>query len=391
MLRLWNKAILQTDWRRRDEIIDTLFLLGEGFYNEVHFNRVLRVEEKRTERSKRSFLLLLLNVSSVVEVHSTVSFLKKLRKALLSCLRETDIIGWFRNHSVIGIIFTEIRPISEVSMNQLTYRLREELHRILDLNEVDQIKMSFHVYPQKTEQRVQRKGDRKSGGGGYPKIETRKYGNKFALRIKRVMDVIGSLICLATLSPLFLIIALTIKFTSEGPVLFKQERLGLHGQRFTFLKFRSMHTKCDESPHQDYIRDFIGGPNSTIGSQKEGGAIIYKMSKDHRVTSIGALLRKSSLDELPQFINVLKGEMSLVGPRPPIPYEYDLYDFWHRRRLLELKPGITGLWQVKGRSSTTFDDMVRLDLQYLKKWSLWLDVKILFKTPWAVFSGKGAY
>ena len=388
MLRLWHKPSFLVNKQRSNEIVDNLSLLQEGFYSEVHFNRVLCVEEKRTERSKKPFLLLLLNVSSLVEEHPAVHFHKTLGKVVVSCLRETDIIGWFENHAVIGVILTEIRSIGEDSTNQLTYRLREAFRRILDLNEIDQIKMSFHVYP---EEKAQRKDERKFRRGGYPKIQTGKHSKRFSLKIKRLMDVIGSLVILAIFSPLFLIVALAIKFTSEGPVLFKQERLGLHGERFTFLKFRSMHTNCDERPHQDYIRDFIGGPKSTIGSQNEGGPIIYKMNNDHRITSIGEFLRKTSLDEFPQFINVLRGEMSLVGPRPPIPYEYDLYDIWHRRRLLELKPGITGLWQVKGRSSATFDDMVRFDLQYVRKWSLWLDVKILFKTPGAVFSGKGAY
>jgi lipopolysaccharide/colanic/teichoic acid biosynthesis glycosyltransferase len=118
---------------------------------------------------------------------------------------------------------------------------------------------------------------------------------------------------------------------------------------------------------------------------------VYKLREDPRITPLGKILRKTSLDELPQFINVLRGDMSLVGPRPPLPYELTSYSRWHRSRLLETKPGITGLWQVNGRSSTTFDEMVRLDLRYARAWSLWLDLKILFKTPWAVFWGQGAY
>ncbi len=115
------------------------------------------------------------------------------------------------------------------------------------------------------------------------------------------------------------------------------------------------------------------------------------MTSDQRITPLGRILRKTSLDELPQFFNVLKGEMSLVGPRPPIPYEYEIYDIWHRNRVRTMKPGITGLWQVEGRSRRTFDDMVRLDLKYIGKWSIWLDLKILLKTPWVVVSGNGGY
>jgi lipopolysaccharide/colanic/teichoic acid biosynthesis glycosyltransferase len=117
----------------------------------------------------------------------------------------------------------------------------------------------------------------------------------------------------------------------------------------------------------------------------------YKITKDPRVTPVGHFLRKTSLDELPQFFNVLLGDMSLVGPRPAIPYECEEYDVWHRRRLLEMKPGITGLWQVRGRSATTFDEMVRIDIKYVQEWSLWLDIKIILQTPWVVLKGKGAY
>jgi lipopolysaccharide/colanic/teichoic acid biosynthesis glycosyltransferase len=152
------------------------------------------------------------------------------------------------------------------------------------------------------------------------------------------------------------------------------------------FKFRSMYSDCDSKKHQEYICKYI--------QEKENAAVepgVFKLNNDVRITPAGKILRKTSLDELPQLINVLKGEMSLVGPRPPIPYECDLYDVWHRRRLLRCKPGITGLWQVTGRSRTTFDDMVRLDLQYISDWSLWLDIKILLKTPGAVFGGDGAF
>jgi lipopolysaccharide/colanic/teichoic acid biosynthesis glycosyltransferase len=147
-----------------------------------------------------------------------------------------------------------------------------------------------------------------------------------------------------------------------------------------------MYTNSDPAKHKDYIRKYIGEQKNAA---VEPG--VFKLKNDLRITPVGRLLRKTSLDELPQLINVLKGEMSLVGPRPPIPYECELYDIWHKRRLLSCKPGITGLWQVTGRSRTTFDEMVRLDLKYINEWSLWLDLKILLKTPKAVLSGEGAY
>ena len=153
-----------------------------------------------------------------------------------------------------------------------------------------------------------------------------------------------------------------------------------------------MYINNDPAIHQKYIKKFIseqGNYSQEEVNKREKN--IYKIANDPRITPLGNFLRKASLDEFPQFINVVKGEMSLVGPRPPIPYELESYAIWHKRRVLEVKPGITGLWQVKGRSSTTFDESVRLDLKYIREWSLWLDMKILFKTPWAVISCKGAY
>jgi lipopolysaccharide/colanic/teichoic acid biosynthesis glycosyltransferase len=210
------------------------------------------------------------------------------------------------------------------------------------------------------------------------------------LKIKRAMDILGSLTGILLFCPPMLVIAASIKLTSRGHVLFRQQRLGLLGKPFTFLKFRSMRAACDPSLHKAYVTKLIKGENSEINKGTADQAV-YKITHDPRVTPIGRFLRKSSLDELPQFFNVLKGDMSLVGPRPPIPYECDQYKRWHCRRVLEVKPGITGLWQVSGRSSTTFDEMVRLDLKYVRTWDLWLDIKILFKTFWAVISAKGGY
>jgi lipopolysaccharide/colanic/teichoic acid biosynthesis glycosyltransferase len=157
-----------------------------------------------------------------------------------------------------------------------------------------------------------------------------------------------------------------------------------------FLKFRSMYVNNDAAVHKEYVQSLIAGKAAKQPSNGNGHGV-YKLTKDSRITRVGSFLRKTSLDELPQFLNVLKGEMSLVGPRPPVPYEVEAYDIWHRRRLLEAKPGITGLWQVSGRSRVTFDDMVRLDLHYARTWSPWMDIKILWRTPGAVVLGEGAH
>lgn len=210
------------------------------------------------------------------------------------------------------------------------------------------------------------------------------------LIIKRIIDIIGSFIGLVIFFPVMFIIGILIKATSKGPVLFKQKRVGYHGKEFNFFKFRSMKIESDDTIHQEYVKKLIQGNTEEI-NQGDEKKPVYKISNDPRITSIGHIIRKTSLDELPQFFNVIKGDMSLVGPRPPIPYELESYQPWHLRRVLEVKPGITGLWQVYGRSRTTFDEMVRLDLQYVSHRNLILDIKLLFKTLTLFFNSEGAY
>ena len=206
--------------------------------------------------------------------------------------------------------------------------------------------------------------------------------------LKRVLDVTASGVLLALLSPLFLLIAALIKLKSPGPVFFKQARVGEFGKPFMMLKFRTMRVNADNAIHKAFVSQLIKGTAPDGGAATKDAP--FKIENDPRVTAIGRLLRRTSLDELPQLWNVLRGEMSLVGPRPPLAYEVEQYKPWHYRRVLEAKPGITGLWQVSGRSRTTFDDMVRLDLRYAKNSSAWTDIKILMATPRAVVSGKGA-
>jgi lipopolysaccharide/colanic/teichoic acid biosynthesis glycosyltransferase len=203
------------------------------------------------------------------------------------------------------------------------------------------------------------------------------------------MDIVGSVLGLLLCFPVLAIIALAIKLTSSGPVLFRQVRLGQYGKKFTFLKFRSMYVGSGHKIHEEYVKQFIMGVSDTgqaAGSQQK----LYKLTADPRITPVGRFLRNTSLDELPQFLNVLLGHMSLVGPRPPVIYEFERYDLWHKQRLQALKPGITGLWQVDGRSRVKFDEMVRLDIRYARSWSIWLDIKILLHTPRAVISRTGA-
>jgi len=208
--------------------------------------------------------------------------------------------------------------------------------------------------------------------------------------LKRGMDIVGSCLGLLLFSPFMALTAIAIKMTSRGPAVFKQDRLGKSGWRFSFYKFRSMYWNVDDEIHREYVSSLINGKNEEV-NQGEAKKPLYKMKSDPRVTPIGKIIRKTSIDELPQLLNVLKGEMSLVGPRPPLPYEVQEYKPWHLRRILMVKPGITGLWQVDGRSQTSFDDMVRLDLRYAQNESLWLDIKLLVKTVRAVLRPSGAF
>jgi len=209
------------------------------------------------------------------------------------------------------------------------------------------------------------------------------------LVVKRLIDV-GAALMVAILGfPFFLAVALLIKLTSRGPVFYSQKRIGEHGRGFTLFKFRTMRQDSDDLIHREFTRSFIEGrmPNSTLDEKEPS---VYKLTNDPRVTSVGNFLRKTSLDELPQFINILKGEMTIVGPRPPLQYEIEHYEEWHKLRL-EVKPGLTGLWQVSGRSSVPFNEMVKLDLYYIEHWSLLLDLKIMLRTIPVMLFGSGGY
>lgn len=316
------------------------------------------------------------------------SFLKQVAIVLCSAIRETDLAGWFEVESVLGFIFTEFGD-SNVTMAAKTIESKvvTELRKGFKANQLSHCQISFYAFPD------ERELDGKSRPVDpvlYPDLLEVEKKKKISLITKRAMDLVGSTIALVLLAPVFAALAIAVKLTSKGPVFFRQRRVGQYGVPFTFLKFRSMYVSTDAAIHKQYVQSFISGKGADHSKEGENQAV-YKLTNDPRVTPLGRLMRRTSLDELPQFWNVLVGEMSLVGPRPPIPYEIDAYDVWHRRRLLEAKPGITGLWQVHGRSRTTFDEMVRLDLHYSRTWSPLMDLKILLKTPRAVFSGDGAY
>lgn len=369
-----------------DAFFESVTTADREFLKEEAFRRMIVIERKRTERSREPFLLMLLEDGSRDSLAASRRTLDGIMTAMMACTRETDVVGWYKDGSTVAVLFTGLAvsdksAILSTILSRVSTALREEMSQ----EQFNQISISVHFFPDDWD------GDhsgRPSDPVLYPDVFSPNDGVRSLLRIKRAMDIGGSSLLLALCFPLFLIIALAIKLTSKGPVLFRQVRIGQYGRHFTFLKFRSMQVNNDPSEHRDYVTRLIAGEAEHITAASSGDRV-YKLANDKRVTRVGSFLRKTSLDELPQFINVLLGDMSLVGPRPPLPYELAAYQTWHRRRVLQVKPGITGLWQVTGRSRVRFDDMVRLDLRYAMSWSPWLDLKILLRTPGAVI--KGAY
>jgi len=334
----------------------------------------LRIEKRRADRSRLplSIALLSFHEETLGDRLPTHEFLK----SLLRNMRETDIKGWV-DQNVIGLI------LPDTNQKGVQTFVNKMLNGSGDLPYT----VTVGTYPDDLFQKLL---NEQSQPDLFPidldkSFKTRRIQNI----LKRGMDIIGSLLGIFLSIPFMLGVALAIRMTSPGPIIFKQYRFGKRGIRFPFYKFRSMYWSTDDTIHREYIANLIKGNLEKI-NEGDAEKPLYKMKSDPRVTQVGKIIRKTSIDELPQFFNVLKGEMSLVGPRPPLPYEVEKYEPWHLRRILEVKPGITGLWQVDGRSTTSFDDMVRLDLRYAQNWSLWLDVKILLKTVRAVIRPKGA-
>jgi lipopolysaccharide/colanic/teichoic acid biosynthesis glycosyltransferase len=342
------------------------------------FLRDLRREKRRADRSHAPLSLVVYQVEG--SDASAFAHLSDLVDLLRCTTRETDSIGRVGDH-VVAVLCPDtdesgarclIKKVDALA-DSLPYRavaatypneLFEQLARgVHDPSNVNALLIWEHaaVTP-----------------GGYG--------------LKRALDVAGAAVGLVLAAPVMLLTVLAIALTSRGPIIFRQKRVGRDGVPFTFYKFRSMHVDNDERVHRDFVTRLInegtGETPRTTGSEAEKP--LYKMQRDPRITAVGRFIRKTSIDELPQLWNVLKGDMSLVGPRPPIPYETEHYQAWHARRMYSIKPGLTGLWQVEGRSSVTFNEMVRIDLRYMRTCSLLLDLKILAKTVGVVLTCKGA-
>lgn len=355
---------------------------------EERFLRSLYLEQRRSERSGRHFVLMLLESVSLFRTVNRSKSAERILAALRDAVRETDIVGWHKNEYAVGIIFTELGEADDQRVAKaLLNRASGILATILSLEEISQVRLSLHKFP---ENWADQAGEGLHDSVVFPHVAPGSDRLKGYREFKRLIDILLSLLAILLISPILVATAVAVKLTSKGPILFKQQRLGLDGSTFTMFKFRSMHPNSSDTVHRDFVQRFINGESG--GTRQSGeGKSVYKLSEDHRVTWIGEFLRRSSLDELPQLFNVLRGDMSLVGPRPPLAYEVERYRAWHRRRICGIRPGITGLWQAFGRSRVPFDDMVRMDLAYAKSCSLWLDTKILWRTAFVVLRGRGGY
>lgn len=399
-------------------------------YDSPQFLRRLVEEKRRSERVGQRLCMYLIDLASLYQFYQRENgsrqstydeFSGLITDVMAACTRQSDIKGWY-NKDTLGIIMPDTEKCgAEFVKKSLAVQIKKGVNGATSAKEI------YHAfemcsYPSEIvdnkekaarrvkvpmqmacsilsyEQLLRRVTSGFLTWGGACALSLPFYidlfeqidAQKWQFKLKRLLDIVCASVGLLLAFPIMLLIAIGIKVTSEGPVLFRQQRLGFLGKKFTFLKFRTMYVNSDAKIHKKYTTSLINGNNEAINRGSKDKPL-YKMDKDPRVTSLGHFLRRTSLDELPQFFNVLKGDMSLVGPRPCIPYEVEHYKAWHLRRVLEIKPGITGLWQVSGRSSTTFDTMVRLDLEYAATWNLWFDVKILFKTIGAVLSTKGGY
>jgi exopolysaccharide biosynthesis polyprenyl glycosylphosphotransferase len=347
---------------------------GEVFYD-FYFLEQLRLEKLRAQRSKSTLSIILLTLDK--ETFGESINMREVLDIVRKKTRDTDISGLV-NHKTIGVLLPDTDEKGA----------KEICEKLVNGNEYPQFSTTTSSYPDHIFESLSKSGSIQADA--FP-FELKDSINNSWLKflLKRGIDIVGSIFGIIILMPVMLITALAIKATSTGPVIFRQIRLGKQGAPFTFYKFRSMYVDMDDQVHREYIRDFINGHNEKI-NQGDADEPLYKNKSDPRITRVGRFIRKTSIDELPQFFNVLKGNMSLVGPRPPLAYEAEKYQAWHLMRILEMKPGITGLWQVEGRSKTDWDDSVRLDIRYIQNWSLIYDLRILLKTVKIVLKCTGA-
>jgi lipopolysaccharide/colanic/teichoic acid biosynthesis glycosyltransferase len=357
----------------------------ESILDQGTFNATITQERKRAERSGLALVMLLIEVPHTRRQEAQLLF-SKIAQALSAIKTDIDILGWLEPDAVMGLLVPDIDP-SQVSA--MSNRLEIEFQKEITSQFGGQLVPTLSIRPCIFRERLRLKQEDLQFLDAlfYPEVCDHPQTKVAFHTVKRLADVLLSVLSLIVLLPLLAAIAVLVKLSSRGPVLFRQVRVGQGMKPFMMCKFRTMYENADHGVHHNYVSWFI---NSSDRAQHEDEKTFFKLTNDTRITLVGRLLRRTSLDELPQLWNVLTGEMSLVGPRPPLCYELEQYKPWHRRRVLDAKPGLTGLWQVVGRSRTTFDEMVRLDLRYAKTMSFRADMKILLATPRAVITGKGA-
>lgn len=338
---------------------------------EPAFALLLQREQRRSDRSKQPLSLAVFELSDPTGIPTPAEY--KLFDLLVTSKRETDTMGILAGGRLAVLLPDTARRGAELFRGKIEARAGT-----LEFASI------VRSYPDRLfEQLI----EAKTGEVRDPlRLDNSVPRTRIERALKRTLDLIGAAVAIALFSPVMLLAAVAIWFSSPGPAIFRQTRLGKGGVPFTFYKFRSMRYDAADTIHREHVTTIIR--NQIAGA--DGAKAWAKLENDPRITRVGRFIRRTSIDELPQLFNVIQGHLSLVGPRPPVPYEAAEYQSWHLRRVLEVKPGITGLWQVGGRGASTFEDMVRLDLQYIQRWSLGLDLQILVKTVGVVLSRQGA-
>lgn len=356
---------------------------NESFLPREVFRKIIDRERERANRSGKVFSLVVFELPDTSEKQKA---LFHLADDLSPRMRATDAAGWLDPQHV-GILLPETdfggahifanKVCQEILPAQLI--LNYEIFTYPSDKLTNPEETALDLSSGKTED----KQKRSTSGGGWRFPQPQRDADYMFCHAKRVLkrgfDILCATFFLLFFSPLFLVVAAIIKMVSPGPIFYKQPRIGYAGKPFIFLKFRTMCPAADTRNHKEYLAQLINDESDGSGT----GIPMAKLDHDPQIIPLGNFLRKSCLDELPQLINVLRGEMSLVGPRPPIPYEVKEYNPWHRGRF-DAIPGMTGLWQVSGKNKLSFKEMVRLDIRYSRQRSLWLDIKILFRTPLAI-------
>jgi len=406
----------------KDQTTDRESIGIPGFASADSFKRELEREILRSDRTGVPLTLLLFGVDYEDGPQGTMRFrLESVAKSVNGRARRTDSKGWYfgPDGRRVALLLYDTRPSAAHRVIDLVRRDHENALKTASINgRVRELKCEFFTYPDTDSgPRNREEGEKEaseasetlkmdgvtevnrtdaegtqheidSGQAEAPGLfDLREAGEVLSSGVpiwKRGLDMLLGAAVLLVIAPALLVISLLVKLTSSGPVLFRQERVGRFGKKFVCFKFRTMTNGSDASKHQAYLETLIG--QSGEAASDSGEAPMVKLdSVDNQITPLGRILRPTCLDELPQILNVLRGEMSLVGPRPCLPYEAEVYLRWHRRRFDAL-PGITGLWQVRGKNKTTFTQMIRYDIEYQRNLSLWQDIKIIFMTIPAILS-----